>query len=100
GGWRVAVTPMGFAGTPADWLFHQSWAGSSQPFVTVPAIPLGPDLGTPRSELAIYQVALVVLVLGIVVAGFVRRLGPGRLVIAVRDNERAAASFGLVPASI
>jgi ABC-type branched-subunit amino acid transport system ATPase component/branched-subunit amino acid ABC-type transport system permease component len=100
GGLTLAVTTMGFAVIAADWLFHQSWPGSSQPFVAVPAIPLGPDLGTPRSELAVYQVALVVLVLGVAAAGYVRRLGPGRLVIAVRDNERAASSFGLVPASI
>jgi ABC-type branched-subunit amino acid transport system ATPase component/branched-subunit amino acid ABC-type transport system permease component len=100
GGLTLAVTTMGFAVIAHDWLYHQSWAGSSQPFVTVSPIRLGPGLGTPFSQLAIYSVALAVLVVGIVAAGYLRHLGPGRLAIAVRDNENAAASFGLVPASI
>jgi ABC-type branched-subunit amino acid transport system ATPase component/ABC-type branched-subunit amino acid transport system permease subunit len=100
GGLTLAVTTMGFAVIAHDWLYHQSWAGSRQPFVAVSPVRLGPDLGTPFSQLSIYAVALGVLVIGVVGAGYLRRLGPGRLAIAVRDNENAASAFGLVPATI
>lgn len=99
GGLTLAVTTMGFAVIASDWLLHQNWAGSSLEFESIPPLRLGPGLGTPRSELAIYYVALGVLVLGVAAAGALRRLGPGRLVMAVRDNDRAAAAFGIVPAT-
>lgn len=100
GGLTLAVTTMGFAVVAADWLYHQGWAGSTQPFADIKPIRLGLDLGTPSSELGVYYVALAVLVLGVVAAGGLRKLGPGRLTIAVRDNERAASAFGLVPPAI
>lgn len=99
GGLTLAVTTLGFAVVAGDWLFHQSWAGSSAPFVSLVPIHLGPDLGTPNSEDSIYYVALVLLALAAWSAGAMRRLGPGRNAIAVRDNERAASTYGLLPAS-
>ena len=100
GGLALAVTTMGFAVVSADWLYRQGWVGSSQPFVNITPIELGPYLGTPGSQVSIYYVALVVLVLAVGAAGALRRLGPGRLVIAVRDNERAVTAFGISPATV
>jgi ABC-type branched-subunit amino acid transport system ATPase component/branched-subunit amino acid ABC-type transport system permease component len=100
GGLTLTVTTMGFAVIAADWLFHQSWVGSTRFSVDIAPAPLGPGLGTPSSELSIYHVALVVLLLGVAAAGALRRFGPGRQVIAVRDNERAAMAFGVFPASV
>ena len=100
GGLTLAVTTLGFAVVAADWLYLQGWAGSSQPFAFISPIRLFPGLGTPSSQLSIYYVALAVLTLGVFAAGMLRRLGPGRLVVAVRDNERAAQAFGISPASV
>ena len=100
GGLALAVTTMGFAVITGDWLLRQSWVGNAQPFATVVPAELGPDLGTPSSQLALYYVALVVLVLAAAGAAALRRYGPGRVVMAVRDNETAATSFGINAASV
>jgi ABC-type branched-subunit amino acid transport system ATPase component/ABC-type branched-subunit amino acid transport system permease subunit len=100
GGLALAVTTMGFAVISADWLYHQSWVGSSQSFATINPIKLGTDLGTPHSMLSIYYVSLAVLVLGAASATALRLWGPGRLVTAVRDNEIAVSSFGLNAAAL
>ncbi|HVW82289.1 MAG TPA: branched-chain amino acid ABC transporter permease/ATP-binding protein [Mycobacteriales bacterium] len=100
-GLSLAVTSLGFAVIATDWLFHQSWVGTSQAFgVTVDPPRLADGLGTPTSQIAIYYVALVVLVLSFGAAHALRRSGPGRLVVAVKDNERASAAFGVTPASV
>jgi len=100
GGLALAVTTTGFAVISADWLYHQSWVGSSEPFATIPPIRLGPHLGTPKSMIAIYYMSLVLLVLGATAAVALRRFGPGRLAIAVRDNERVFSAFGLNPVTL
>jgi ABC-type branched-subunit amino acid transport system ATPase component/ABC-type branched-subunit amino acid transport system permease subunit len=100
GGLALAVTTLGFAVISGDWLFRQSWVGSIQSAVPLVPVTLGPGLGTPSSELSIYYIALVMLVLGAAGAGALRRFGPGRLVVAVRDNEVAASSFGINPPAV
>jgi ABC-type branched-subunit amino acid transport system ATPase component/ABC-type branched-subunit amino acid transport system permease subunit len=100
GGLALAVTTMAFAVICADWLYRQDWVGSSQSFVNINPIPLGPDLGTPSSQLSVYYVALALLVLGAAGAGALRKWGPGRLVIATRDNENAVSAFGIAPATV
>jgi ABC-type branched-subunit amino acid transport system ATPase component/ABC-type branched-subunit amino acid transport system permease subunit len=100
-GLTLAVTTLGFAVISTDWLFHQSWIGSDKPFgMTVEAPRLGAGLGTPLSEHAVYYVALVVLALAVAAAAALRRTNPGRLFVAVRDNERASAAFGAAPATV
>ena len=100
-GLTLAVTSLGFAVISADWLFHQSWVGSSLPFgVTVTSPSLGPKLGTPRSQLAVYYAALVVLVLAVGAGAALRRSSPGRMMVAVRDNERASSAFGIYPPAV
>ena len=100
GGLALAVTSTGFAVIAADWLYRQKWAGTSEPFATIAPVGFGRHLGTPTSMLSLYYVALVVLVLAASAVSALRHWGPGRLVIAVRDNELAAAAFGLNPATI
>ena len=100
GGLALAVTTMGFAVIAADWMYRQKWIGSDQPFLNLRPVKLGFDLGTPGTKLSLYYVALVVLVLGVFAAGALRRWGPGRVVIAVRDNERAVSTFGVNPATV
>ena len=100
GGLALAVTTTGFAVIAADWLYRQDWVGSSQPFVNISPLNFGLDLGSPTSQLSIYYLAFVVLAVGTAAAGALRRWGPGRLVIAVRDNERAVTGFGISPATV
>ena len=101
-GLTLAVTTLGLAVLSTDYLLHQSWIGSESGFgVSLETFPaLGRGLGTPSAPGDIYYVALAVLVLAIVTAGALRRSLPGRLVIAVRDNERASSAFGVSPATI
>jgi ABC-type branched-subunit amino acid transport system ATPase component/ABC-type branched-subunit amino acid transport system permease subunit len=100
-GLTLAVTTLGFAVITPDWLLRQGWLGSANSFgltVTPPRLPSG--LGTPHSQLAIYYLALVVLVIAVASGACLRRSTPGRLIVAVRDNERAAATFGVTPATV
>jgi ABC-type branched-subunit amino acid transport system ATPase component/ABC-type branched-subunit amino acid transport system permease subunit len=100
-GLTLAVTTLGFAVIATDWLFHQSWVGSDKPFgLTVEPPRLGAGLGTPSSEVAVYYVALVVLGLAVAAASALRRTNPGRMFLAVRDNERASAALGANPATV
>ena len=100
-GLTLAVTTLGFAVISDDWLFRQPFLGTSQPFgITLPSPPWGPRLGTPHSPLAVYYVALVVLILALATGAALRRSIPGRAIVAVRDNERASSAFGLSPASV
>jgi ABC-type branched-subunit amino acid transport system ATPase component/ABC-type branched-subunit amino acid transport system permease subunit len=99
-GLTLAVTTMGFAVITAEWLLRQRWLGSATPFgLSVEAPRLAVGLGELRSELAVYYTALGVLVLTVAAATSLRRSIPGRLFVAVRDNERASATFGFTPAT-
>jgi ABC-type branched-subunit amino acid transport system ATPase component/ABC-type branched-subunit amino acid transport system permease subunit len=100
-GLTLAVTTLGFGVIASDWLFRQSWLASADSFgATVQPARLASGLGTPRTELSIYYVALAVLVLTGAACSALRRSAPGRLVVAVRDNERASAAFGVTPATV
>jgi ABC-type branched-subunit amino acid transport system ATPase component/ABC-type branched-subunit amino acid transport system permease subunit len=100
-GLTLAVTTLGFGVIASDWLFRQSWLASASSFgSTVKPARLASGLGTPRTELSIYYVALAVLVLVGAAGSALRRSAPGRLVVAVRDNERASAAFGVTPATV
>jgi ABC-type branched-subunit amino acid transport system ATPase component/branched-subunit amino acid ABC-type transport system permease component len=99
-GLTVVVTTLGLAVITQDWLLHQKWlTGSTSDGLFVDGISLGRGLPTLGSELPIYYVALAVLVLVVIGSLMLRRSHPARALIAVRDNERAAASFGLTPAT-
>jgi ABC-type branched-subunit amino acid transport system ATPase component/ABC-type branched-subunit amino acid transport system permease subunit len=101
-GLTLAVTTLGLAVLSTDYLLHTSWIGSEEGFgVSLENFPsLGRGLGTPSAPADIYYVALAVLVVAVAAAGALRRSLPGRLVVAVRDNERASSAFGVSPATI
>jgi ABC-type branched-subunit amino acid transport system ATPase component/ABC-type branched-subunit amino acid transport system permease subunit len=100
-GMTLVVTTLGFAVVCQDWLFQQPWLVTGQPeglTVVPPRLAIG--LGSPSTQLTFYFVALVALGLAIRGGLALRRSSPGRLIIAVRDNERAASSFGVMPATV
>jgi ABC-type branched-subunit amino acid transport system ATPase component/ABC-type branched-subunit amino acid transport system permease subunit len=100
-GLTLAVTTLGLAVIAPDWLYQQGWLGGSTPFSDpVQAMSVLPGIGYIGSQLYLYYVVLVVLVLVMAAAGTLRRSAMGRIMIAVRDNERAIASFGVKPATV
>jgi len=99
-GLSLAVTTLGLAVIGPGWLFRQRWLGSAQPFgLTVPNAPVSAGLARITTHLAVYYLGLAVLVIAFLVLAATRRMGPGRMLVAVRDNEDAAASFGVTPAT-
>ncbi|MHB8463654.1 MAG: ABC transporter permease subunit [Acidimicrobiales bacterium] len=100
-GLSLAVTSLGLAVVAPDWLFRQSWLGSAQPFgVRVRVLPVAAGLARPASHADVYYIGLAVLVVVLVALAALRRSAPGRLLVAVRDNEDAAATFGVTPATV
>ena len=100
-GLTLAVTTLGFAVIAPAWLFRQEWLVSSNPFGN-PVDPPGIALGFDRADtqLEVYYVALAALVLCVATASALRRSMPGRLFVAVRDNERASLAFGVTPSTV
>lgn len=100
-GLTLAVTTLGVAVVAPSWLYRQTWFGSNNPFgLLVQPVSVASGLGAPASQLGIYFEAVAVLAVVLLLAGALRHAGPGRLVIAVRDNEAAATSFGITPATV
>ncbi len=100
-GLALAVTTLGLAVIAPDWLYQQGWLGGSTPFnEPVQAITILPGFGSIGSQLSLYYVVLVVLVVVVAAAATLRKSAVGRTIIAVRDNERAVASFGIKPVTV
>jgi ABC-type branched-subunit amino acid transport system ATPase component/ABC-type branched-subunit amino acid transport system permease subunit len=94
----LAVTTLAFAVATSTWVFGQTWLVSlsgSRASTTIPRpVLFGVDLQRTRNY---YWLCLAVFV---VVAAMVHRLrssGIGRAMIAVRDNEPAAATLSVPP---
>ncbi|MHB8465655.1 MAG: ABC transporter permease subunit [Acidimicrobiales bacterium] len=92
----VAVTTLAFAIASQSWLlrlhvFSNGTATYNLPRTTV----WGVDLHSQRTY---YFICLAVLVAAAAAIARLRRTGIGRSMVAVRDNEPAAASFGMSPA--
>ena len=100
-GLTLVVTTLGFAVLAPQWLFLQRWVGGDTPFTTPVERPnIGAGLGKIDSQLPLYYLALIVLVLVVVSASALRRSLVGQVIVTVRDNERASASFGVSPATV
>lgn len=100
-GFTLAITTLGLAVVGPDWLFQQEWfAGTSGGGVTFASAPLTRDLAGPTTQLPLYFVALVILVLVMYACGALRRAGSGRLMIAVRDNQSASNAMGVFAPSV
>jgi ABC-type branched-subunit amino acid transport system permease subunit len=90
-GLLFAVTTLGFALAAQGWLLAQPWMVGSG--VLAPRPILGPvDLAGQR---AYFVFALIVLALLAWVSRNLLRSGPGRQIVAVRDNEGTAAAFAV-----
>ena len=100
-GLTLAVVTLGFAVIAPDWLYLKPFIGGDTPFTTFVNPPNSlPGLGAIFSQLDVYYPVLIVLVLVMAGCAFLRRSAAGRVIIAVRDNERASASFGIRPAFV
>jgi ABC-type branched-subunit amino acid transport system ATPase component/ABC-type branched-subunit amino acid transport system permease subunit len=100
-GLTLVVTTLGFALLARDWLFRQDWIGTKEQFgIIVDPPSLGTGLGRPTGHLVTYYFGCLLL-LGVALALLaVRKAQPGRLIVAVRDNESAVAAFGMTPATV
>ena len=85
----LAVTTLAFAVVAMGWVFLQQWA------VGEPAGATATRPSIMRTERAVYYYGLVVLLGSLWLARNLRRSGPGRMLIAVRDNDAAARSAGV-----
>ena len=88
-GLMLTVTTLGFALMASDWGLSQSWSLGQGVLPRHPVL-LGHRLNTGKSY---YYVALAVFLLALLVAWNTRRLGLGRALRAVRDNEDNARAF-------
>jgi ABC-type branched-subunit amino acid transport system ATPase component/ABC-type branched-subunit amino acid transport system permease subunit len=101
-GLSLAVTTLGLAIVAPGWLFLQNWVGSSQQFgIEVPSLPpIVKGISLPANNLGTYDLALALIVLVTLGLAAIRRSAAGRAMVAVRDNEVGAATFGLTPAAV
>lgn len=100
-GLTVAVTSLGLAVVAPAWLFRQHWFGSDTPYgVLVQPIAIASGLGRPYEQGEVYYTAVVVMGLALSACALLRNSGPGRLIVAVRDNDQAARAFGITPATV
>jgi len=85
------ITTLGFAVVAYGYLFAHVGQGGA---VTMPVARV-PLVGAVETSKGLYLLSLAVLVLAAGGLGLLRRSGPGRLLVAARDNERAALAHGV-----
>ncbi len=94
-GLLLAVTTLAFAVPVSTYLLNSAYVPwLAPPDVGRPAVFQRFDLNAP---LTFYWFCLCALAFALVVARNFRRSRAGRVVLAVRDNERAAAAFSVSP---
>ncbi len=94
-GLYLAVTTLAFAVAVSSFILSSAyipWLNPSE--VTPPVLFKRFDLASPYT---LYEFSLLVLVVALVCVRNFRRTWGGRTVVAVRDNPRAAASYGISP---
>jgi ABC-type branched-subunit amino acid transport system ATPase component/ABC-type branched-subunit amino acid transport system permease subunit len=93
----LAVATLAFSLAAADYFFRRPLFLGGESFATVRRGSLfGIDLSSQR---AYFYLILVVFVAVVSSVSRLRRTGVGRSMIAVRDNDNGAASFGIAPAA-
>lgn len=90
-GFFLAVTTLAFAVTTSSYLLKQAWLVPDGA-VARPNLFGRIDL---ESELAFYYLCVAVLVAVIVAVRGLRGSRMGRAIVGIRDNERAAQSYGV-----
>lgn len=94
-GLLLAVTTLAFAVFASAWLLHLDLLDGGRPSIQIPrTIENGVDLADQRTY---YWLCLAVLVVAALVLARLRRRGIGRMLIAVRENENAAAALTVDP---
>jgi ABC-type branched-subunit amino acid transport system ATPase component/ABC-type branched-subunit amino acid transport system permease subunit len=92
----LAVTTLAFAVAGTRWIYQQDWLVHEAAGSTSLQMPRPETLGL-QSELRYYWLCLAVLVVVAVMVKRLRHTGIGRAMMAVRDNEPAAAMLGIPP---
>jgi len=93
----LAVVTLAFAVVMSDYVLSPHYVGWLNPARVAPQHLAGSvnlDAGHPTW---LYEVALGVLVVGIVIAVNLRRSRAARSIIAVRDNAQASSAYGISP---
>ena len=98
----LGVTTLGFAVVAPTWLFRiglfgEQSTGNAQALQSDLWLPL---LGNLEGKREVYWTSLVLLGLALLALHQLRGSGPGRALLAVRDNEGTAAAHGLPPTAV
>lgn len=88
----LAVTSLGFAVVAQSVLLNERYLGFIPSRITRPKL-FGLDMNT--DERSFYYLCVVLLLVAVFAAVGLRRTRTGRVLIAMRDNERAAQAFGV-----
>ena len=94
-GLYLAVTTLAFAVAMSTWVLSSSYFPLLNPS-TVPR-PVLFDRFNLSSSLSFYYLCLLVLVFALYLARNLRRSRAGRVILAVRDNARAASAYSVSP---
>jgi branched-chain amino acid transport system permease protein len=98
-GLTLAVTSLAFALMTSDWLLNRSFFGSGNTIDWLPPLRIArpPLFGVIAvdTDTRFYYLCLAGLALAVVTAYGVRRSRTGRAIVAARENERAAESYGV-----
>jgi ABC-type branched-subunit amino acid transport system ATPase component/ABC-type branched-subunit amino acid transport system permease subunit len=101
GGLFLSVATLGFALATSSWLFFQRWLVHKSKSGSSLSLPRPHFLGIDfTKEQPYYYLCLAVLAATAIMVYRLRRSGPGRAMLAVRDNELSAASLSLSPKRI
>ncbi|MEA2309463.1 MAG: hypothetical protein QOI65_1749, partial [Thermoleophilaceae bacterium] len=93
----LAVTTLAFAVAANSWILTRPVLTDGRAVLVLPRSTIFGVLDL-HSQRTYYYVCLTVLVLCAFAVGRLRRTGIGRTIIAVRENDAAAASFTVSPA--
>jgi branched-chain amino acid transport system permease protein len=93
-GLQLAVVTLAFAGATSDYLLNKTYFGRWLPAFAVDRLPLFGRVAI-KSETRFYYLCLAGLLLAVIAARGVRWSRTGRVLIGVRENERAAQAFGV-----
>lgn len=97
----LGVSTLAFAFTARTFLFRQAWVAADTGGNAHASGARIPFMNSGVEDIRhFYYLALVLLVAAVLALRSLRASGPGRALIAVRDNERAASSYGLSPAFV
>ncbi len=96
-GMYLAIVTLAFANAAYAWLFHQRIFNGGRDAARFEPTHLHIGSLDLTDRRTFYLVCLAMLVVVVLLANRVRRSGVGRALIAVRDNEPAAAAFTIAP---